>query len=207
KIAGTNPSQFNCGNSGNNPVETDSWYDAVEFCNKLSENQGLQPCYTINKTAIDPNNSSEVDNLKWTVTCDFSKNGYRLPTEAEWEFSCRAGTTHEYYWGENSRNDYCWYSANSGEPPAIHEVGTKSQNAFGLFDMCGNVWEWCNDWNGNFTAEERNDPTGPTSGSTRTVRGGSFDEDETSLRSANRDSSDCATLRSPNLGFRVCRLK
>ncbi len=154
-VVGSNPSSFK--SSTNAPVEYVSWYDAVTFCNKLSEAAGLQPCYNLT-----------------TWACDFTKNGYRLPTEAEWEYACRAGTTTNYYTGD-SESDLAkagWYDENSSR--TTHVVGGKQANAFGLYDMHGNVFEWCNDCYGSYSSENATDPQGPSRGSSRVLRGGSW---------------------------------
>lgn len=95
------------------------------------------------------------------IKIDYTKNGYRLPTEAEWEYACRSGTTTEFYWGENLNGDYLWYSSNSNGK--CHYVGTKLPNNFGLYDMRGNLFEWCNDWHGFYSSAPQIDPTGPSS--------------------------------------------
>jgi formylglycine-generating enzyme required for sulfatase activity len=105
----------------------------------------------------------------------YSRNGYRLPTEAEWEYSCRAGTGTTYYWGNDSANagQYAWYKVNSSS--ATHPVAKKEENNFGLYDMCGNVWEWCNDWYSStyYSESPLVDPLGPTTGGEKILRGGS----------------------------------
>ena len=131
-----------------------------------------------------------------------SSRTYRLCTEAEWEYAARAGTTTQWSCGdtESCLDEVAWYGDNSGD--TTHEVKTKSANAWGLYDMHGNVWEWVNDWFGDYSSEAETDPTGPSAGSYSVVRGGDFFNSATFLRSAFR-------LRSPgfrvsNVGFRLC---
>ena len=184
-IMGENPSYFS--GSNNLPVENVSWYDAVKFCNRLSEKAGLERCY---------------DESTWI--CDFSKNGFRLPTEAEWEYACRAGTKTEYYTGDSkselSRTG--WYSGNSGSN--THPVGQKEPNTWDLYDMHGNVWEWCNDWFGNYSSVSVTNPTGIQSGSFRVLRGGWWYDSARCCRSADRYYSkpDGSYY---GIGFRVVR--
>jgi len=111
---------------------------------------------------------------------------FRLPTEAEWEYACRAGTTTDYYWGDTMNGDYCWCDINSGS--ATHPVGQKSPNSFGLYDMCGNVFEWCQDWYGEsyYSASPMNDPQGPGLGLCRVMRGGGWYHYAHLCRSASR---------------------
>ena len=157
-VMGTNPSNFSgCGDDC--PAEQMSWFDAVNFCNRLSEREGLRPAYRI---------SGE------SVTWDKGADGYRLPTEAEWEYACRAGMTTRFNIGD-SDDDLVgagWYSSNSGS--RTHKVGKKVPNAWGLYDMHGNVWEWCWDWKDEYTSGAYKDPAGPNSGSNRVIRGGSW---------------------------------
>ncbi len=156
KIMGENPSRWK---AGENPVEQVRWSDAVRYCNKRSELEGLKPCYDLT-----------------TWKCDFTANGYRLPTEAEWEYACRAGTTTAYYFGENPTKigDYAWFDRNSGGHP--RPVGQKKPNAWGLHDMAGNLWEWCNDFYevDYYTKSPKQDPKGPDDGKTKVVRGGAW---------------------------------
>ncbi len=133
-----------------------------------------------------------------------SGKNYRLPTEAEWEYACRAGTTTDYYWGDEINGNYCWYEDNSGG--TIHPVGKKRPNAWGLYDMSGNVWEWCSDWyeENYYSSSLLNNPTGPASGLNRVIRGGSWglDEDAIGFRSAERNyhsPDDC----NYTVGFRI----
>ena len=188
-VVGSNPSSFT--GDSQRPVEMVIWYDAVTFCNKLSEAAGLQPCYNLT-----------------TWACDFTKNGYRLPTEAEWEYACRAGTITYYYTGDDESDlaKAGWYVRNSGN--TTHTVGGKQANAFGLYDMHGNVWEWCNDWYGSYSSGNATDPQGPSSGSDRVVRGGSWDSGpgpaNGDCRSSYRDGR-YPVGGNPDVGFRVVR--
>jgi formylglycine-generating enzyme required for sulfatase activity len=170
------------------PVVDVSWNDAIQFCNKLSEREGLKPYYQSGTGA----SSGGV--------------GYRLPTEVEWEYACRAGTTTRYSFGddEKSLGEYAWYQSNWG--PKSHPVGQKPPNAFGLYDMHGNVWEWC--WDGydeHFYANATiTDPAGPSQAKARVFRGGGWSDFPRDARSANRGWST-PDFRNVNLGFRVAR--
>jgi formylglycine-generating enzyme required for sulfatase activity len=169
-VMGTNPS----GNKGSNlPVENVSWYDAIEYCNRRSEREGLTPAYTIDKTRRDPNNRNNEDTLKWTVTWNRASNGYRLPTEAEWEYACRAGTTTPAY-SEAGLDDLAWWMSNTIEVDCrTQPVGTRMPNAWGLYDMYGNVFEWCWDWYGDYGSEAQTNPVGASSGTGRVRRSSS----------------------------------
>lgn len=168
-IMGGNPSFFKL--DDNSPVEKVSWKDAITFCNKLSERIGLEPSYNLS-----------------TGACDFSKNGFRLPTEAEWEYACRSESGSEYSLGdgESALNRAGWYNRNSMEN--THPAGQKTPNVWGLYDIHGNVWEWCNDWYSKNAYETNgtNNPTGPKSGSDKVVRGGSWLDGPKDCRSAKR---------------------
>ena len=186
-VMGANPSEF----SGDNlPVENVTWYDAVRFCNKLSEREGLRPVYTISDT---------------TVTADWSKNGYRLPTEAQWEYAAKGGkgSPGNYtYSGSNNVDEVAWYSDNSGS--TTHTVGTTKPNGLGIYDMSGNVWEWCWDWADEYSSGAQTDPEGASSGSYRVLRGGSWGNSAQSVRSAYR-GINAPTNRHSYLGFRLLR--
>jgi formylglycine-generating enzyme required for sulfatase activity len=160
------------GEADDRPINNVSWYDAVRFCNRLSEQEGLTPCYRI-----------DGNDVSW----EYAANGYRLPTEAEWEYACRAGT--QTLWsfggGEKDLGRYAWYTGNSGNLP--QPVGTRDPNPWGLYDMHGNVWEWCWDWYDAYSAESQTDPTGPLTGDWRVLRGGAFTFSAWGLRSAYRD--------------------
>jgi len=157
-VMNVNPSYFTTAITGENasklPVERVSWFDAVEFCNKLSQLEGLTSVYTI--TGRTPATGYSITAA--TVTANWSANGYRLPTEAEWEYACRAGSTTDWHFGNTESNlvNYAWYSANSGS--RTHQVGLKLPNAFRLYDMHGNVDEWCWDWYDTFPSGAVTDP-------------------------------------------------
>jgi formylglycine-generating enzyme required for sulfatase activity len=184
EVMGTNPSYFK---GDNLPVENVSWYDAVEYCNKRSQREGLTAVYTINKNQRDPNNYSDYDDEKWTVTWNRNANGYRLPTEAEWEYACRAGTTTPFSTGNNITTNQANYG-NGGLPlmEKTMAVGSFLLNAWGLYDMHGNVWEWCWDWFGEYSSRSQTDPVGVVSGDVRVLRGGNWANNTMFLRSANR---------------------
>ncbi|MFB0536326.1 MAG: formylglycine-generating enzyme family protein, partial [Anaerolineae bacterium] len=184
---------------GNRPVMSVTWYDAVAYCNWLSEKEGLSPCYS----------------GKGKLTqCDFSANGYRLPTEAEWEYAARGGQKSQGYTyaGSDNPDDVAWYRGNSGSQ--THPVGQKQPNELGLYDMSGNLWEWCWDWYGKdyYTSSAASDPQGPPAPPTtlswqlnRVRRSGSWRENSDSLRTTYR-SMDYASYIGDN-GFRIVRTK
>ncbi|RSM56025.1 sulfatase-modifying factor protein [Amycolatopsis sp. WAC 01376] len=156
---------------GRLPLVEVSWPDTLRFCNTLSEREGLTPAY-------------ELDSSTW----DRSANGYRLPTEAEWEHACRAGTTGPRY---GTLDEIAWYRENSAE--SVHEVGGKAPNAWGLHDMLGNVWEWCWDV---YDAE--------VYGEYRVLRGGGWFDEHWSCRASVRRRSH-PSFRVDDVGFRLAR--
>ena len=183
-VMGSNPSRFK---GASRPVEKVSWFDVVAFCNKLSELEGLEPAYSINGK---------------NVTCNWDAKGYRLPTEAEWEYSARGGEYHKYA-GSDNVDEVAWYDDNSeGE---THPVGQKKPNGFGLYDMSGNVYEWVWDWYGDYSGQKGTDLVGADSGSYRVYRGGCWYGRARDARVSRRNGGD-PTCRAGNLGFRLSRI-
>jgi formylglycine-generating enzyme required for sulfatase activity len=178
-----NPSKFR---GAKLPAENVAWICAAGYCNIRSEKEGLTPVYDLHKVV---------------VTWKPKANGYRLPTEAEWEYACRAGTTTPYSSGDSVDNAG-WYGANSEK--TTHEVGTKEPNAWGLYDMHGNVWEWVFDWRGDYSDKKQSDPAAIFPGTLHVFRGGGFGDEARYLRSAVRGGDD-SLYEGFDLGFRVCR--
>ena len=201
---------------GKRPVINVDWYDAIEYCNWRSTQEGLQAVYSINKNSKDSNNSNTSDTKKWLVTTSRSANGYRLPTEAEWEYAARAGGKKVRFGNGKDIADpkEINFDASSGGKKAYSvvgeyrqktlPVGSFSPNTLDLFDMSGNVWEWCGDWYGTYPSSASNDPQGATGGSRRVIRGGSWYLDPAGVRVAY-----CVIFtpddRDDDLGFRLAR--
>ncbi|TGD58064.1 formylglycine-generating enzyme family protein [Flavobacterium humi] len=175
----------------NYPITNVTWFEAVNYCNWLSKQDGLKPAYSVNG----PN-----------YACDFNASGYRLPTEAEWEFAAKGGTKSKGYVfaGSNDSEELAWFIKNSNKSP--HSVGTKLPNELGIYDMNGNVWEWCWDWYNKeyYKIEDGNNPKGPLRGEKKSVRGGSWDSQENYLRTANRIST-LPEKTNEFYGFRLAR--
>jgi len=189
-VTGDNPSHFM--GSDDLPVESVSWHEAVEFCNKLSEREKRAPFYGIDGTEV-------------TLA---GGNGYRLPTEAEWEYACRVKRMTLYPFGDDvgQVDEHAWYFSNS--EGRTQPVGQKLPNAWGLYDMLGNVWEWCADWYDEkyYASSPPADPPGAPTGSFRVIRGGSCGYFPKQCRSAKR-YWETPEFRSADLGFRVAAVR
>jgi len=187
EVMGVNPSSFM---GGWLPVENVSWYDAIEYCNWLSEREGLSTAYSITE-----GNTGKI------VTWNEKANGYRLPTEEEWEYACRAGTTSPFNTGDTITASQANIKNLLGKTTV---VGRYAPNAWGLYDMHGNVWEWC--WDLYKPAPDAAGMDGPAfSRTNRVIRGGGFGSWEYAVRSARRNGDAWPDLKNNNLGFRIVR--
>jgi formylglycine-generating enzyme required for sulfatase activity len=192
--------QSTYGAGDNYPAYSVIWDDAVLYCNARSRAEELDSVYTYSANTGNPGYASDLQDLEY----DLSKNGYRLPTEAEWEYACRAGSSSDFFWGKDCNpypatsadsseiSNYCvWYGSSwiygvGDAEYGTHPTGMTEPNAFGLYDMAGNVYEWCNDWYGAYGDSSVTDPSGPAVGIWRSVRGGCWGNTAMYLRSSNR---------------------
>ena len=204
------------GKAANHPVQTVSWYDAVKWANAASEKEGLTPCYKLSGVVYRTGDSD-------AVSCDWSANGYRLPTEAEWEIAARGGLNGKRFpWGDTISQSQANYKAGAsysydlsgavndyhptyktGGMPYTSPVGSFAANGYGLYDTAGNVYQWCWDWYGTPYAGGVN-PPGGVSGTFRTHRGGAWDN-TANTRSSRRGSSLTPSFVNSAMGFRLAR--
>ncbi len=194
-LMGVLPSTFI---NNNNPVDSVTWFDAVLYANARSKRDGLDTVYKYSsRSGIPGKGVSDMSGL----FIDYAKNGYRLPTEAEWEKACRAGTTTTFYWGESWDGAYYWTGDNSGQ--VAHQVGQKLPNSWQLFDMIGNVLEWTNDWydENYYKSSPKWNPTGPSTGLYRVSRGEKYSSTEFE-QSFSRNWNRVAGVQNEDQGFR-----
>ena len=210
-VMGNNPSSgYGVGNTY--PVYFVSWFDAIEYCNRRSIQEGLTPCYSYSSYGAIPDDwplhwNSDDDNHT-DVSCNWAATGYRLPTEMEWMFAARGGkqTNNYTYSGSNDLNAVGWYHDNWGETNhSTHTIGAKLPNEIGIYDMSGNVQEWCWDIFGGYPSNAQTNPHGATSGPYRVPRGGGWNGYVTSCTVSYRIDF-YPTLSFYNIGFRVCRI-
>ena len=208
----------------NHPVHEISWYDGIEFCNRLSEKEGRTPVYTIEgkrklegeEYVLEAMGDTFDEFLaKGDVVCDWEANGYRLPTEAEWEYAARGGE-YKFYAGSNDVDDVAWWVDSPSDDDSYYDlrsVGLKKPNKLGLYDMSGNVSEWCWDCFGEYSSKEQVDPKGfePDNSADgimrwcdRVVRGGSFDSSKEEVRVSRRGQA-MHIYESYGIGLRVVR--
>ena len=195
----------NYGRSNDHPIYFVNWYDALEFCNRLSIMEGLTPAYRISDST-NPDDWGTSGTAWDAVTIDSDSTGYRLPTEAQWQYAAKGGNPLAAGWvgytyaGSDNPNDVAWYNVS-----ATHEVGRKAPNGLGIYDMSGNIVEWCWDWRGDYTSGIKTDPTGPEEGSYRVTHGGGWGHEARRIRIVNRNFYVPPYYRNIDLGFRVAR--
>jgi len=210
-VMGSNPAS-GYGVGSNYPVYYVSWFNAIEYCNRRSIQEGLTPCYSYSSYGTNPDdwpsgwNTSNSNHTN--VNCNWTANGYRLPTEMEWMYAAKGGNQSQGYTysGSNDLNAVGWYWDNWGASAfSTHTVGALAANELGTFDMSGNVWEWVWDIYGNYPSGSQTNPTGANSGSVRVIRGGSWLDDANDCPVSYR-TVGIATVGDSNVGFRCVRV-
>ena len=204
-----NPASFNlCGSSC--PVESVSWHEAATYCNKLSTSKGLALCYSCSGSG---SSVACTEAPSYGGAAIYTCPGYRLPTDAEWEHAYRAGKTTALYNGtitgcvtaDSNADVIAWYTGNAGSTP--HPGGQKLANLWGLYDMAGNVYEWCHDWyQADLGTAQVSNPWGTATGAARVIRGGSYKNSPASVRAASRNSFNPASPHA-TIGFRCVRTR
>jgi formylglycine-generating enzyme required for sulfatase activity len=177
----------------------------IDYCNWLSEREGLQKCYARSNRQKSGFFNKIFSKEEEYIIYNFKSNGYRLPTEAEWEYAARGGNKSKgyKYSGSDNLDEVAWYWENSNRQ--THEVGRKKPNELALYDMSGNVWEWVWDWYGAYSSGSQTNPTGPVNGSYRGLRGGSWSDFSEYCRVAFRDGYGYPIYGSDFSGFRLLR--
>jgi formylglycine-generating enzyme required for sulfatase activity len=192
------------GLSDDNPVVNINWYDAVEYANWLSDQLGLARAYVLDKDQKEPHNQNKYDQIKWAVRVDWEADGFRLPTEAEWEYAARGGRQSRgfQFAGSDELEEVGWFAGNSNR--RTQNVAEKKPNELTLYDMSGNVWEWCWDWFEDISASTAENPRGASAGEFRVIRGGSWYASEDMCLVSNRNYFN-PHVRHPNNGLRLAR--
>lgn len=189
------------------PISNISWYQAIEYCNLLSKKAGLDQYYKIDKKTIDPDNYNDKDTKKWTIHVNSEANGYRLPTEAEWEYAALGGnksTAQSFSFNETNKLEYAWLLENSENN--LNKIAKQKPNILKLYDMLGNASEWCFDWYDLYPDKKQFNPKGANFGRNKIHRGGAYNTSKLYLNYKTRDYAD-PFLKNNTIGMRLVRNK